>query len=398
MKWSTSQTYFAAYLSDKWAPVKNLVLQPGVRVSNNSFMSEWLIEPRFNLSWDPLGDGKTVIRAGANLYRDRVGDYIQQMTSYPLTTTYYDFGGFGWEEAQTYRTYVVSPDITYPTTTELSIGVERDLFRGIFASANFIYRNYKDQIYTRYINLMDPVTELRDDPTKGRLAQMNNGGYAKYKGLQLVLGKHMGQDRFQFLVSFTHQVSKGNSFLFLDMSQAQGILNPQYKGDAQPADLFGNTVYDKPYAFKVYVAVRLPLNFLVSAIFDVTAGTPYTTYSYDLPTYEHPYFVSGYQALRSPQTKNLDIRLKKISASTTNSISSSNWTSSTFSIGKTFTKFSRMSMIRISACRTISARPGESKSDSEWTFKCFMRVFQAGGDFPSGLFYLPGGGRSRDSR
>ena len=43
----------------------------------------------------------------------------------------------------------------------------------------------------------------------------------------------------------------------------------------------------------------------------MTAGTPYTTYSYDPPTYEHPYFVSGYQALRSPQTKNLDLRLEK---------------------------------------------------------------------------------------
>ena len=258
LKWSTSQTYFAAYLSDKWSPVKNLVLQPGVRVSNNSFMSMWLIEPRFNLSYDPFMDGKTVIRAGANIYRDRVGDYIQQMTNYPLTTVYYDFGGFGWEEALKYRTYVTSPGITYPTTTELTIGVERDLFRGIFASAHFIYRDYKDQIYTRYINLLDPVTELRDDPTKGRLAQLNNGGYAKYKGLQLVLGKHLGQDWYQFLVSFTHQVSKGNSFLFLDMSQHQGVLNPFYKGDAQPADLYGLTSYDKPYDFKVYAAFKLP--------------------------------------------------------------------------------------------------------------------------------------------
>ena len=274
-------------------------------------MSEFLIEPRLNVTWDPIGDGKTVLRAGANLYRDRVGDYIQQMLSYPLVTTLYDFGGFGWEEEQTYRRYITSPGITYPKTIEYQLGLDRDLFAGMYVRANYIYRDYKDQIYTRYTNLLDPVTELRDDPTKGLLNELNNGGYAKYKGLTLMLGKRLGTGWYSFLVSYTNQVSNGNSFLFLDMSQHQGILSPQYKGDAQPADLYGKTVYDKPYDFKAYAAFKLPWGFLVSGIFNVTDGTPYTSYSYDPPMYEHPHFVSGYQALRSPQTKNLDLRVEK---------------------------------------------------------------------------------------
>jgi hypothetical protein len=155
------------------------------------------------------------------------------------------------------------------------------------------------------------VTELRDDLTKGRLSQLNNGGYAKYKGFTLMLGKHLGHGWYSFLISYTNQISNGNSFLFLDMSQHQGILDPQYKGDAQPADLYGKTVYDKPYDFKAYAAFKLPWGFLVSGIFNATDGTPYTTYSYDPPFYEHPHFVSAYQSLRFPKTKNLDLRVEK---------------------------------------------------------------------------------------
>jgi hypothetical protein len=70
--------------------------------------------------------------------------------------------------------------------------------------------------------------------------------------------------------------------------------------------MYGRTAYDKPYDFKAFGSVLLPLGFMISGVFNLTAGTPYTTFNSDTRQ-----LVSGYQALRSPDLMNLDLRLEK---------------------------------------------------------------------------------------
>ena len=78
------QTYTAAYVADSWQPLKKLTVKPGFRLSNNSYRSRLLFEPRFDFAYDPFGDGKTIVRGGANLYYERMNAYIQQLEEYPL--------------------------------------------------------------------------------------------------------------------------------------------------------------------------------------------------------------------------------------------------------------------------------------------------------------------------
>ncbi len=79
-----------------------------------------------------------------------------------------------------------------------------------------------------------------------------------------------------------------------------------YKDSLQMADLYGRTSFDKPYDFKAFASAMLPFKILVSGVFNLTAGTPYTDYDRTKRI-----MVSAFQALRSPKIMNLDLRLEK---------------------------------------------------------------------------------------
>ena len=304
------QTYVAGYIADSWTPFKRLTLKPGIRISRNSYRPKTLIEPRFDFAYDPIGDAKTIIRGGANLYYERMNAYMQQFENYPLLrfeNVYAD--GTIERSTEEYRNLVVDPNLKYPKTTELTLGIDREVIKDLSVQANFIYRKYRDQIFTRKINLRDRTTGLRDDPTKSLLDYYSNSGKSDYKGLTLVLEKRYSHG-YQFLVSYSHQVSKGNSNLFTDFSMLQTIFRDKwlYKDSIQAADLWGRTSFDKPYDFKAFGSVMLPLKFMVSAVFNVTAGSPYTEY---IRTSTVRAMVSAFNVLRSPKTMNLDARLEK---------------------------------------------------------------------------------------
>jgi outer membrane receptor for ferrienterochelin and colicin len=302
------QTYIAGYITDSWAPVKSLTLKPGVRLSSNSYRSKLLVEPRFDFAYDPFGDGKTTVRGGANLYYERMNAYVQQFENYPMLryeNVYVD--GTIERSADSYRNVIVDPNLKYPRTTELTIGVDREIFKDLSFSASFISRKYRDQLFTHLVNLRDRTTLQRDDPTKSALTLYSNSGRADYQGLHLILQKRFSHN-YQFFISYSYQTSKGNSNLFADFSMLQTIFRDRYlyTGDLQMADLSGRTSFDKPYDFKAFASVILPLKILVSGVFNLTAGTPYTEYNRTTRK-----MASEFQALRSPKLMNFDMRLEK---------------------------------------------------------------------------------------
>ena len=302
------QTYVGGYISDSWAPVKRLTLRPGVRISRNSFMPKLLVEPRFDFAYDLFGDAKTVIRGGANLYYERINNTAQMLTNMPLNQyidTYAD--GHVETSADGYQYFVMDPNLTYPKTTEFTFGIERGLTKEIDFTVEFIHRNYQKQFFHNFINLRDRATGQRDDPTKGGRSFYGNIGHAKYTGLNVVLQKKYSHGN-QFMLSYSYQVSKGNSSMFLNATQLQYIFSPNYlfKGDPQLSDYSGRTNYDKPYDFKAFGQLTLPFQIVFAGVFNYTAGTPFTNYNYQTHV-----IVGGYQTQRSPSTLNLDLRLEK---------------------------------------------------------------------------------------
>ena len=238
-----------------------------------------------------------------------MNSYVQQLANHPLMGGYVIYKDGSSESAMdTYRRAVIDPNLKYPKTTEFTVGADRQIVKDLAVSADFVYRKYRDQLFRRFINLIDPETGLREDPTIPTfLMYYSNYGQCDYKGLSLTLQKRYSHG-YQFLASFTYQVSEGNSSLFTDFSQLQKVFVGNYlkKGDTQMADMWGKTIYDKPYAFKVFGSATLPLKIMISGVFNLTAGTPYSEFNRKTRK-----IVSEYQALRSPDTMNIDLRLEK---------------------------------------------------------------------------------------
>ena len=118
----------------------------GSKVTNDSWRN---FAPRIGLSWDPLGNGRTVVRAGYGLYYDstQVGTYETAIFQNPPTVQSVSFsnasfsnitGGTVGVSASTLFLRAVQLPSNIPYSQQWQFDVQRDLFKGLILDVAYV--------------------------------------------------------------------------------------------------------------------------------------------------------------------------------------------------------------------------------------------------------------------
>lgn len=118
-----------------------------------------LIAPRFGLSWDLRGDGKTVVKFNAGRFYDNPGvSYSDDVNPIQYTTA-----TFGWVDRNNDKLFTmdelgpfvslsggarntVSPDLKAPVTSEISAFVERQIITDMGVRVGFVYKKINNRL------------------------------------------------------------------------------------------------------------------------------------------------------------------------------------------------------------------------------------------------------------
>jgi|GEM_PF-136418 len=311
------------------------------------------ISPRVGFAFDIFGDGKTVAKAHYGRYYEALfaASFMMADPRYKDSRRYWwsgtrwieDVEGFyPWSEGK----YTVDPKIKHPHMDEITIGIEREIFKNASIGFAFIHRNYTDMIgaISDAQFVQREVLDLGPDGLKGTgddkkvivyeqlnpgkehflitnpKAGMNNvlldkDPYRKYTAFELLFNKRFS-DRWQLIFSYVYSKTKSNLDNDWDTNTGNTTFfeNLNYQINAE-----GVPTVDPTHQVKIqgsYVLPRfgiLPFDLQINAYYFYQTGNTYTriftTPYYHKNTRIRP-FAEPRGSRRLDSYNNLDIRLE----------------------------------------------------------------------------------------
>jgi len=318
-----------AFFQDTWSPVKNLTLNLGLRYEFNrgmyppqkkKYTDDWVnqenlipltfstISPRLGISFDPFGNGKTVLRAHYGRYYTPL-NILLFWANPSFRSSFWVHLNPDWTED--YRQGVYSPalssydsDISSPYADEINFGIEREIMENFFFTATIIAkweRNLIDDVDANHLDtdLLKETGELDwsgytpvqgTDPETGNSVtfyemNMDFGDYQwyftniggtgrKYKGLELKLTKRMSGN-WAMLASYVW--SKGVGYLNTSRGQSTSY-SGYFDNPNVMVNAWGTLDYQRQHMVKVQGTYRAPMGIYFGVYYQFGSGVPYTRY------------------------------------------------------------------------------------------------------------------------
>ena len=249
-----------------------LTLDLGGRVSSESVGRAAAFAPRAALVYSPSEDRKTIIRAGAGLFYDRVPLLAADFVDNPMRVIT-PFGEDGtaagpaviFQNAYLGNAFPLglvrtnrNPD-TSPRNFTWNFEVDRELRRGMVVRASYLYSQ------TRNLYVVTPLTGA---PGGASLLGLSGTGGSHYHELEATL-HYQPSERSQLNVSYIHSRARG------DLNTLSDVFVPFEQPVIRP-NLTSTFAADIPNRMVSWGAFPLPWNWTLGPVVDVHLGLPYS--------------------------------------------------------------------------------------------------------------------------
>jgi hypothetical protein len=297
----------AWYVQDRWAPARKLTFNIGLRLEKTygwfpsmcqqetvfikgqcfpafNGAPDWLaLSPRFSVIYDVAGDGRTALKVTANRYNIAVGNALLALLD-PIqptndTRSWTDTNGDGIPQLNELgpstgfnlgTTNRIAANLTWPFSTEYSIGLERQLPGNLVVGATYMNRRRRNEIGARnmavptasYIPLQ--VTEVNSgrqvtvynlDPSlRGHFDVLRTNEpalHTEFNGVDLTFNKRLSH-RWMLMTGLTLEKNVGDIYGAQDLNDP----NLQFRRGVIEDDI--------PVIFKTFGLYQLPYGFSVS--------------------------------------------------------------------------------------------------------------------------------------
>lgn len=269
---NASATDVEEYIQDRWMVNDRLSIDVGGRLTSETVGRAAAFGPRVGLAYSPRKNQKTVFRAGAGLFYDRVSlleaDFVHNpqrnvslfdTTGNLIGTPIPYFNAYIGNEAGPLASRVRSGPDTSPRSFVTNVEVDRQLWANAVLRVSYVYSR------TRDLFVVNPVPGVFG--TAGLLGLFNNG-QAKYHEFETTLHFRPFQNA-DLNVSYIWSRARGDlntvSNVFLPFEQP--VIRPNVSG-ILPSDV--------PNRVVTWGVFHLPWALTVSPVIDVHTGYPYS--------------------------------------------------------------------------------------------------------------------------
>ncbi len=326
-------TQIGGFLQDTWSPMKQVTLNVGFRYDfaqgayppqKKKGTDEWvnqntikamtfnMFSPRFGVSVDPFGNGKTVLRANYGRYYAPLIMIYYYFNNPNQRTEFWANLNPDWTVNYTTPPWTpglnsVDKDIKSPFADELNLGVERELFENFSIAATFIAKWEKnliddveshldiakwkatgEMVWSGYhaVTGTDPFTgkpvtfyEMDSDFGNAGYVYMNVRDTRKYRALEIKAIKRMSS---RWAMQASYVWSRGEGILNTSRDQSTGF-SGYYDNPNVMINAYGRLDYQREHLVKVQASYQGPLGINLGAYYQFGSGIPYTR---QIRTYE----------------------------------------------------------------------------------------------------------------
>jgi hypothetical protein len=252
---SVRQNEFAWFVGDSWTVWPRLTIDLGLRFDSDTITDSTHSAPRLALTLALTGDRRTLLKAGAGLFYDRVPLNAPAFPRFPDRTVF-TFDPAGDLASSTSYFNVITGGIRNPKSEAWNVELDRQVLEHLLVRVAYQQRNTVDNL------VLAPLTT-------------DNSSFLSLSS--------SGRDFYhEFQVTARYQISRHTLNASYVHSKATGDLNDfnQFFGNDPQAVIQANArgplSFDAPNRFLAWAEFRAPWKLTVLPVFDVHTGFPYS--------------------------------------------------------------------------------------------------------------------------